>query len=105
MSITKVYHFKNEISSYLYLSIQLLLFCTISANAQPVLENSTDVRDGSDNTSLTINVPSGTVANELLIAAVSVDGNVSFGTPTGWTLLNQGQSNSSPIYLSCFFIE
>jgi hypothetical protein len=59
---------------------------------------------GTDVTSLTINAPTGITANDLLLAVISTDGSVTFDAPpTGWTLINQGQSDVSASTLAVFY--
>ncbi len=74
------------------------------AYATPGFGSVSSTASGNTNvTSLTISVPSGTAANDLLLATISTDGDVTFNTPTGWTLLNQGPSPGNDSTLAVFY--
>ncbi len=65
-----------------------------------VFKEFTDARLGSGGTALDIAKPGGTVAGDLLIAAVATDGNhvSSLAAPAGWNVVSvtRSQSNNSP---------
>ncbi|MFA5292967.1 MAG: LamG-like jellyroll fold domain-containing protein [Phycisphaerae bacterium] len=48
---------------------------------------------------LSIGIPAGTSAGDLLIAAVARSGNAAILTPAGWTLIDQGNSSSGQVTL------
>ena len=58
---------------------------------------------GTNTTTLTINKPAGTVLNDLLLLAISTDGNVTFSTPSGWTELQQLRASGSAASLGIYY--
>jgi hypothetical protein len=56
----------------------------------------TDASNRGINTSVIVNVPAGVVAGDLLLAAVTQDGNGNFTTPAGWTSLLTSDGSRSP---------
>lgn len=74
------------------LIVLLLLLASQTALAAIAYEDQATNTLGTDGTQLIVNCPSGTAQGDLLLAAVSTDGSVTFNTPAGWTLINQGQT-------------
>jgi len=63
--------------------------------AEVVFESFAESQESSNTTSTTINLPTGTVEGELLIATVATDGetDASLAAPSGWTLLHREASS------------
>ena len=79
----------------------LLLVAAQPALAAIAYESHTTAVLGTDNSSLTINVPSGTVTGDLLLAAIATDSAETVATPAGWTLVDRG--NNTEVTLAVFY--
>ncbi len=79
----------------LFFSPLIVLLFTLSnqAMAAPAFETYSSQVAGSDTTSLTISVPGGTQENDLLLAAISTDGQETVTAPSGWILVRQRITN------------
>jgi len=88
-----------------YLILLMLFFCGSleSTFANPVLEDTKTQKNGSNVTSITIEKPTGTVVDELLLAIISIDGNKTVTAPVGWTTLDNGQANGNAATLAVYY--
>ena len=82
---------KSLVLTLLFL-VLLVPFSTYSQATFVGVDSECNDNDGGSATSITVNVPSGSI-DDLLIAAVSTDNREIINTPTGWTFL-QGQRTS-----------
>ena len=86
----------------LTLSLVLAMFSSAPVSAAPQWESQSIAQASGNVTSLLISTPAGTASGDLLLAAISTDGNASFSVPLGWTLLNQG-SNGGNVSVAVFY--
>ena len=86
------------------LACLLLILTPHMTLAAVAYENHTTAARSTDGTTLVLNVPSGTVAGDLLLAAIAIDTNETVTAPgTGvWTLVNQGV-NGTAVTLAVFY--
>ncbi|MBE2224705.1 MAG: hypothetical protein IAF02_24405, partial [Anaerolineae bacterium] len=70
--------------------------------APPVYGNQATAVSATDVTTLTINRPANTAANDLLLAAIATDGSRTIAAPTGWTIINRGNSGGE-VSLAVFY--
>ncbi len=80
----------------------LLILTPHMALAAIAYESHTTAVLASNGTTLTIDVPSGTVAGDLLLAAVAADENPTIAA-TGWTSINQGAAPGNAARLAVFY--
>jgi len=70
----------------------------------PTLQGGNIATSSSNVTSISIPVPGGTAANDLLIATVATDGSPTISpSATGWTTLNQGSAAGGAAQLAIFY--
>src|SRR3954447_2529157 len=72
-----------------------LLLSSPQAEAATFFRSASSNQNGAGSSSLTVNVPSGVVAGDVMIATVDADGAGSIAVPSGWTAtgLFNGASN------------
>ena len=89
----------SNVQAFFFNSLTRLLLASGAASSttpQVVFEEFTEKKAGADVSSLLIDLPAGTVAGDLLIAAVATDGDTlaSLAPPPGWNVVNIGQESS-----------
>jgi hypothetical protein len=65
--------------------VNAFLLPSVQAQAATFFRSGTTAQNGNGSTSVTINVPSGVVAGDVMLAAVDAEGSGSFTVPSGWS--------------------
>jgi len=85
------------------LGLFLLLLFAIPSFAQPVFESLQSNEQSWDAPNVTVNKPTGTVADDLLLAVISTDGNQAVTAPAGWITIDVGSSPNNAATLATFY--
>ncbi len=81
----------------------LNLYDTYDASTAPAFGTSSTATQGTDSGSITIAPPASTAAGDLLLLMVNKDGSGNVATPSGWTLINQGDCDSGACDLGVYY--